>query len=347
MKTISRRLIKKINGMLLIGAVILIFVSITGCSGNDFNGVSASGTVSAAEVNMTAEIGGRIIDVTVKEGVYVKKGEVLGHLESKIQALQVNSAEAVLCAAIEKAKETKAGNRAQLIAQAQMTIEQVDSLQQGARQAMENSRGTLERMKELFIEGGVTQQQVSDAETAYATAKAQYESYGSQKKSAEQHLDLLKSGATREVLNIADAGVTQAQANLEIAKTNLEKTILYAPVDGIISSVNFNEGEVVLAGSRVLTIMETKDMWIDVYVSETELPKIKLGQQAEINIDAFPEKVFHGEVNFISPEAEFTPKNLQTKDERVNMVFGVRVAVIDGKDILKTGLPADVKILTH
>jgi len=350
MITLYGRFTKKRAGILLTGAALSVLVSFlltaTGCGSKTGDGIHVSGTVSATEVNVNAETGGRITDITVEEGVYVKKGEVLGRLDSKVQALQVNKAEAGLRAAVEKASETKSGNREQLIAQAQFTVNQFDSLQQGARHTMQNAGETVERLKRLFAEGGATQQQLSDAETGLAAAKAQYESYGSQKRSAEEQLELLKNGATKEMVNIADAGVELAQADLEIARVNLEKTILQAPVDGIISSVNFNKGEVVAPGAGLVSILVNKDLWIDVYVSETELPHIKLGQQAEISIDAFPEKVFHGRAAFISPEAEFTPKNLQTKDERVNMVFAVKIVVTDGNDILKPGLPADVRILT-
>ncbi|MBU7005389.1 HlyD family secretion protein [Phosphitispora fastidiosa] len=341
---------KKRTGILLTGAALSVLVSFlftaSGCGSKTDDGIHVSGTVSAAEVTVSAETGGRITDITVQEGVYVKRGEVLGRLDSKVQALQVNKAEAGLRAAVEKARETKSGSREQLIAQAEFTVNQFDSLQQGARHTMQNAGETLERLKRLFAEGGATQQQLSDAETGLAAAKAQYESFASQKGSAEKQLELLKNGATKETVNIADAGVELAQAELEIARANLEKTILCAPVDGIISSVNFNNGEVVAPGAGLVSVLVNRDLWIDVYVSETELPHIKLGQQAEISIDAFPEKIFHGRAAFISPEAEFTPKNLQTKDERVNMVFAVKIMVTDGNDIFKPGLPADVRILT-
>ncbi len=335
---------KKRPGIILMSAAAAVLIIISGCGSQDVDGIYASGTVTATEVNVSAETGGRITEIPVNEGVYVNKGEVVGRLDSKLQELQLEQAEARLRAAVEKAGEAKSGNREQLIDQAQYTVSQFASLEQGARQTMENARENLDRVQRLYSEGGAAQQQVSDAETRYAAAKAQYDAYSAQKRAAEEQLDLLKSGATPEAVNIADAGVELARADLEIARNNLEKTTLSAPVDGVISSVNYTMGEVVSPGAALVTILENDDLWIDVYVTETELPQIKPGQPAEIKIDAFPDKVFHGEVTFISPEAEFTPKNLQTKEERVNMVFAVKITVTDGKDVLKPGLPADVRI---
>lgn len=339
-------ILKKVTWLCVIISLILLVAS--GCStSTNKNGLSASGTVEATETNVNAEVGGKLTEILIGEGSVVKKGDVLARLDSTIQALQVQQAEANLRAAQEKSKETKAGSRAQLISQAQASVQQIASLQQGAQNSVSNALDNLNRVKVLLNEGGATAQQLSDAQNRYETARAQLEAYSAQKKSAQEQVDLLKSGATTETINIADAGVAQAQVGLSIAKAQLNKTVLYAPGSGVISSLNFQKGEVISQGAPVAAITDTSDLWVNVFIPEQDLPKIKLGQKAEIFIDAYPKQPFHGEVSYISPTAEFTPKNLQTKEERVNMVFAVKIKISDGKDRLKPGLPADISIITQ
>ena len=336
---------RKLIRLGIIICLILVAIIVVGCSEKPEEGLSASGTVEATDTNANAEIGGKLTDILVEEGSMVKKGDVLAKTDSTIQALNIQQAKATLRAAQEKSKEVKAGSRTQLISQAQASVKRIASLQQGAQNNVENASDNLNRTKALFEKGGTTAQQVSDAQNRYETAKAQLEAYSAQKQSAQEQLDLLKSGATAETINIADAGEAQAQVGLSIAEAQLDKTVLYAPDGGVISSLNFQKGEFVSPGAPVATITDTSDLWVNVFIPEKDLPKLKLGQNAKIYIDAYPDQPFQGEVSYISQTAEFTPKNLQTKEERVNMVFAVKVKVSDGKDRLKPGLPADITIL--
>jgi HlyD family secretion protein len=338
----------QLTRLYIILALIVTAIIASGCNnGGNKKELSASGTVEATETNVNAEVGGKLMDILVEEGSVVKKGDVLARIDSTIQALQVQQAEANLRAAQEKSKEIKAGSRTQLISQAQASVQQISSLQQGAQNSVNNALDNLKRTKALFEQGGATAQQLSDAQNRYETARAQLEAYSAQKKSAQEQVDLLKSGATTETINIADAGITQAQVSLSIAKAQLAKTVLYAPGSGVISSLNFQKGEVISSGAPIATISDTNDLWVKVFIPEQDLPKIKLGQKADAYIDAYPDQPFHGEVSYISPTAEFTPKNLQTKEERVNMVFAVKVKIADSKDRLKPGLPTDITIITQ
>lgn len=333
---------KRILTFLIVISIATIFA---GCNKKDENIETFSGTVEAREINVNAEVGGKIADIAITEGSRVKQGQLICKIDSTLQALQVQQAEAALTAAREKSKETKKGSREEQIAQAEAAVKQFSSMEEGARLSMNNAKDNLDRVQKLFQEGGSTSQQLTDAESKYEIAKAQLASYTAQKNSAIEQLRLLKNGSTQETINIADAGVTQAQAAYLTAKAQMEKTLLKSSVSGVVDSVNFNRGEYISPGSAVATIIDTKDMWINVYVPEKELPKIKLGQRAKINIDAYPDKQVHGMVEFISSKAEFTPKNLQTKEERVNMVFAVKVKITDGLNLVRPGLPADVEIV--
>lgn len=332
--------------LLFFGVTVLLSVSVLGCSKqNTDDNLFVSGTVEATETAISAEAGGKITEITADEGTLVQKGTVVARIESTIQALQVQQAEAALKAAQASAKQTKTGNREELISQARAGVEQVDALVKGAKESMENALDNLNRIKTLAADGGATTQQLTEAQTRYETAKAQVEAYQAQRRSAQEQLDLLKNGSTKETINIADANTAQAQANLAIAKAQLAKTTVISTGKGMISTVNFSEGEFASPGSPILTLTDTEDLWIRVYVSEKELPKVKIGQKAEIFVDAYPGKAFQGTVSYISSTAEFTPKNLQTAEERVNMVFAVKIKISNGGDRLKPGLPADVKII--
>ncbi len=319
---------------------------LTGCSEmKEEKSIEVSGTVEATQININSEAAGKVKEVMVEEGSTIKEGQVLAKINSTIQALQVQQAEAALSSARESSKQTKTGSREQQIAQARAGVEQVDALLKGAKDSSANALDNLNRIKKLFKEGGATSQQLSEAQTRYNVAQAQVEAYNAQKKSAQEQLDLLKDGSTKEAVNIANAGVAQAQANLEIAKVQLAKTIIYASLEGILTDVNFKKGEYVSPGAALFTVLDPQDLWIKVYVSEKDLPRVKLGQKAHVFVDAFPGKPFEGQVSNIAAKAEFTPKNLQTNEERVNMVFAVKIKITKGIDQLKPGLPADVKII--
>lgn len=333
------------RSFILIFVLVFACFVISGCKSQPKStNIMVSGTVEATETNVNAETSGKITAMLVDEGAQIKQGAVLARLDSTIQALQVQQAEAALSAAMESSKQIKTGNREQLIAQAKAGVQQVSSLLQGAKETMNNAMDNLKRTNALVSEGAVTAQQQLDAQTRYETSKAQYDAFTAQKRAAQEQLSLLQSGATVETINIADAGVAQARASLAVNKAQLAKCVLYAPTDGVVSTLNFRAGEFVAPGAALCTVADTKDLWINIYVSEKELPRVKLGQRAKISVDAYPGQFFNGQVSYISSKAEFTPKNLQTQEERVNMVFEVKVKILDGKDKLKPGLPADVTI---
>lgn len=330
------------------GFIVLVFFlslfSVTGCEKNNNNAsLEASGTIEADEVNLIAEIGGKITEIMISEGQLIKSGALAGHIDSTIPSLQVQQAEAAVKAARAKAKETRSGSRTQLIQQARASVQQISALMNGAKKSMENAEENLRRIQTLYEGGAATEAQLTAAQTQSDVAGSQYQAYAAQYKAAREQLDLLQSGATTETITITDAGLAQAEAQLAIAKANLSKTALVAPLSGTVSSVNINKGEVVMPGAQIATIANLSNLWITVYIPEKNMGMVKIGQKAEITVDPYPDKIFAGEVTYISPQAEFTPKNLQTKEERVNMVFAVKIKIKEGQELLKPGLPADVR----
>jgi HlyD family secretion protein len=136
-----------------------------------------------------------------------------------------------------------------------------------------------------------------------------------------------------------------ARASLRTSEVRLKDTVIYSSSTGVVLTKDVEAGETVAAGMPVFTIGDLENPWIKVYVKEDKLGLVKLGQKAEVRTDSYPQKVYEGTVSFIASEAEFTPKNVQTQEERVKLVFGVKIKVINDNKELKPGMPADVKIL--
>ena len=136
----------------------------------------------------------------------------------------------------------------------------------------------------------------------------------------------------------------QARAALAVAEDDLRKSTLYAPFDAFVTVKDTEEKEFVQPGTPVVTLADLDEVWVKTYVPETQLGRVRLGQEADVLSDTFPGKVYRGKVTFISPEAEFTPKNVQTKEERVKLVYRIKVTLTNPNQELKAGMPVDVKI---
>lgn len=183
-----------------------------------------------------------------------------------------------------------------------------------ARALQEQAKKDLARYEELYAKGILSAQQLDAARTGFETASAQSQ---------------------------------QAAAALRSSQVRLADAAIRAPLRGVVLRKNAERGETVTAGTPVFTIADLESPWIRVYVKEDRLGRVKLGQTAGVSVDSFPEKTYAGTVTFISSEAEFTPKNVQTREERVKLVFGVKVSVKNEHDELKPGMPADVTILLN
>ncbi|HEX9135745.1 MAG TPA: efflux RND transporter periplasmic adaptor subunit [Nitrospirota bacterium] len=184
---------------------------------------------------------------------------------------------------------------------------------------------------------------VRNAEAQFAKAKNDYERFG--KLFRDNVISPQQMDAARSAYEVATSQIELSRAALRTADVRLQDSVLYSPLSGVVLRKNVEEGETVAAGMPVFTIGDLESPWIKVYVKEDKLGLVKLGQKAEVSVDTFPGKKYEGTITFISSEAEFTPKNVQTREERVKLVFGIKVSVKNEKGELKPGMPADVKIL--
>jgi HlyD family secretion protein len=179
----------------------------------------------------------------------------------------------------------------------------------------------LKRIKELFKTGSATQQQLDDLTSKFELAQGQYD--------------------------LTQSQVEQVKASINLVETQIENAIIQSPLKGTALQKNISLGETVLPGNSLLTLGDLSKVNLKIYVPEPHLGKVKLGQKVKVKVDSFPQKDFFGKITWISNEAEFTPKNIQTKEERVKLVFGVKVELENPASELKPGMPADAEVLVE
>jgi HlyD family secretion protein len=175
-------------------------------------------------------------------------------------------------------------------------------------------------------------------------AESQYELAAARVGVAISKLDELKAGPTEEDIAVAEAQLAQAKASGALLVAQTAMMTLRSPIDGIVTSRSAHVGEAALAGATLLTVANLDEVTLTIYVPEDELNRVFLGQEVEVKVDSFPGRVFTGTVSYISQRAEFTPKNVQTEEERVSMVFAVKVRVANPEHLLKPGMPADAML---
>jgi multidrug resistance efflux pump len=217
---------------------------------------------------------------------------------------------------------------------------QVEAAQAAIDAAEANKRGaqqTVAALKALRDNPLAIASQVHQAE-------AQYNMAVSGVAVALAKMDELKAGPTPEEVDVAEAQVAQAEAATSALQAQVNKMTLRSPMAGIVTSQAAHTGEAAMAGATLLTVANLDEVKLTIYIPEDELDRVYLGQVVEVEVDSFPGRVFTGTVSYISQQAEFTPKNVQTEKERVNMVFAVKVRLPNPDHLLKPGMPADALI---
>ncbi len=318
----------------LLGAVtgLSLMLSVASCSRTGSRDISASGTIEATEINVASKVGGEIKALFVDEGSIANAGDTLAVVDHANQDLQLKQAEAGVELADAQLRLLQNGARSEDIQQAEEGLKQAEA-------SFKIANEDVKRMRELFTTKSVTQKQKDDAEARYTVALAQYNT-------AKQALQKLQRLARPEEIRAAEARLAQAQASAELIKKTISDCYITAPISGTVTHAPMEVGELVGPGSTIITIANLAKVDLMIYVSEVELGKVKLGQKAEVQIDTSPDRVFSGKVVYISPIAEFTPKNVQTKEDRVKLVFGVKIEVDNSDGVLKSGMPADATIKT-
>ena len=310
--------------------VLILWLTVMRGKGED-DVVVASGTVEATEGQLGFQATGRIETINVREGDAVEAGAVLAHLDRAEMMARRDQAEAQVEAARSLLEELERGFRSEEIAQAR-------AARNAARQRLADAERDLDRTKNLFEGGAVSRETYDKAQLALEVAQSRYEQ-------AEEQAKLVESGPRRERIAAQRAQLRQSEAALRAVEATLANMKIVAPFAGIVTVRHREPGETVSPGAPVLTVMNPDDRWVRIYVREDRIGAVKIGTPAIITTDTYPERTYEGEVSFIASEAEFTPKNVQTTEERVKLVYAVKVRISGDPDLdLKPGMPADVRL---
>lgn len=297
----------------------------------DGGALDASGTVEATDAQLGFQAPGRIDTILVDEGYRVKAGQELARLDQTELRARRGQAAAQLNATQALLSELERGNRTQDIQQGR------DALS-AANQRLADAQRDLDRNRRLLDGGAVSRETLDKAQLAFDVAQSTHDQ-------AAQAFQLLEAGPRPERIDAQRAAVAQAQATVQQIDAMLANAVIHAPFDGVVTVKDREVGETVGAGAPVLTVTNLNDRWVRIYIPETRIGAVHLGQAATITADTYKGKVYRGQVSFIASEAEFTPKNVQTQDERVKLVYAVKVTITaDSTFDLKPGIPADVQL---
>ena len=317
---------KKLQAIFFITTAVILYA----CSGNGKNSIEASGTIEATNVTVAAKVSGQIKKLFINEGDKVKAGDTLMTIDHDLLAIQLRQAEAGVDAAKAQLELLIQGARNEDVLQANEALQQ-------AKANLNLAKVTKERTERLYQSKSITRQQWDDVSAKFEIANAQLNS-------ANENLKKIKNLARPEEIKQAKANLEKQIAAADLLKKNIIDSYVTAPINGFVVKKYFEVGESASPLSSLAMLSDLSSVDLVIYVSETELGKVKLGQDANVSVDSFPGKTFKGKVIYISPDAEFTPKNIQTKDERIKLVFAVKIHIPNQNLELKEGVPADAVI---
>jgi HlyD family secretion protein len=297
-----------------------------------------SGTIEAVQSNLSFQVSGHVISVYAAEGQAVKKGQILAELDASELRARQEQARASLDKA-EKAKEQLEESLTIATVNFPAEIKRAESNVQLLQNTMLDAKKNNDRYSELFRRGVISERERDTVRLAYDNARSRVDEAEETLRQARSNIR--KIDMTRMDIESAKAQTDLAKATLEQATIQLGYAQLQAPYSGIITSKDVEPGEVVNPGREVFTLADLSRVDLKIFVDETEIGKVRPGQKVEVKIDTFPGRVFTGNVTFISPQAEFTPKFIQTTKERVKLVYLVKASIANPNLELKTGMPAD------
>ncbi|MCK8604296.1 efflux RND transporter periplasmic adaptor subunit [Desulfoferrobacter suflitae] len=296
----------------------------------DRNIVRTSGNIEITDAEVAFQIPGKVEARLVAEGEMCRSGQLIARLDGRELERETALRKAEVRAARARLAELEAGYRSEEIAKAEALL--AKSRAEEARQKSDYTRD-----QTLFNRKVISQREFEASRAGYQVAAAAA-------REAEAELERLRNGPREEEIEQARAELERAREQLGLAETRLGYASLASPLSGLVLSENVEPGEYVSAGTPVVTVGDLVNVWLRGYINETDLGRVKVGRRAEITCDSYPGKRFEGCVSFISPEAEFTPKQVQTEQQRVKLVYRVKIDVKNPDMELKAGMPADAEI---
>ena len=294
------------------------------------NVLKLSGNIEAHESLVSFKVTGRITALPVDEGMALKTGDLVAKLDNDDYRQQVAMDDATARMRGRQLALGLAGTRTQDVEAAKLAM--LD-----AQADLDQKKKDFARYQALYEKDEIPGQTRDQAATAVTRAEDTYAR-------DQQIYNELVEGTRKEELAVDRANLHQAQQVIDMSRVRLAYTVLRAPFNGVVLVRQAELGEVVSPGTPVVTLGDLDHLWVRVYVPETDLGKVHWGQAVAVHTDSFPDKTYPGRVSFISSEAEFTPKSVETEKERVTLVYRVKVDLDNPRGELKPGMPADVTV---
>ena len=308
-------------------SMIVLILLAAGCQrGEVGTAISASGHIEATEVRLASKVGGRLLEAPLEEGAEVTAGDLVARFDTIDAEHRLAQARAQAEAADARLRLLLAGTRAEDLRRAEDQMAQ-------AQAELDAARRDLDRLEGLAQRGTATEKSRDDAATRKEVAERAVAA-------ARSQLDKLVAGPRRQEIEAARAQRAAAEAAVASVEQQIVDATVTAPGDGMVTARVAEPGEVLPPGATIAVMTDLARPWLTVWVDEPNLAKISLGQVVKVNVDGI-DRSFEGSVSFISPVAEFTPKNVQTPDERAKLVFRVKIRLDNTDGIFKPGMPAD------
>jgi HlyD family secretion protein len=321
---------KTVTSTLAIAGILLAILCLVSCNHKTTDGILLTGTVETTTVAVSFKVPGRLKERLLDEGQSVKAGQIVARLEDdelkderKVRAADQQAAQAALA-------DLQAGSRREEIAATDATLARLKA------EADRASRDAV-RAEALFSKEVIPRKELD-------AIRAARDASGAAVREGEERLKLAKVGPRPDAVRGAQARLEATKAAHSLADTRLSYAVLAAPLGGVVLAKHAEPGELLAAGSPVITVGRLDEVWVRAFVPETALGRIKLGQQVTVTSDTWKGRSYKGTVSFIASEAEFTPRNVQTEAERVKLVYRIKITIANPKQELKPGMPVDAVI---
>jgi HlyD family secretion protein len=308
---------------------LLAVLALAACGkGKDDGVIAASGHVEATEVRLSTKVPGHVQSLRVEEGDAVKAGQEIARIDTTDARLARDAAVAERAQAEAERRLRVNGSRPEDVAEAEAQVQRAQADLRGAQE-------DLERMEKLLASGSGTDKSRDDARTRRDMAAANLEA-------ARERLRKLRAGSRMEEIDSATARVAAADAKIAQLEQEIADAVITSPVNGVVTEKLVEPGELLTRGTALVVVTDLARPWLSVYVPEPDLGRVRLGQEAEVATDAGQKRTGH--VTFVSSQAEFTPKNVQTPEERAKLVYKIKIGLDNPDGLFKPGMPAQARL---
>jgi len=316
----------------ILTVLIILFIGGMSCQKSPDTGsrVEVSGIIEAVKTEVRAQCQGEAEKILAKEGQKVNRGDLLCVVNADKLRIQMDQVKSGLDAAQARLRLAKIGTKKELIAVAKNQMEV-------AAKQLELSQKDQERLARLLSEGAVSQVQKEKADLGLKAAQEQF-------KSAQENYQMALRGREKEEIEMIEAEIQGFKAQEQYLRRLLQDTEIRSPVAGYIEAKHIELGELAVPGAVLFSLIDLSQTYVKAYIPEKFMGLVKRGSEVTVACDSFPGKSFMGKVDFISDEAEFAPKNIQTKEERLKLVYMIKSYLDNPDGSLKPGMNVDVKI---